>query len=40
MKKASNGGGSGPSAEQVMREFRTKKTLKKGDLQKILRLNQ
>jgi len=38
MKKASNGGG--PSAEQVMREFRTKKTLKKGDLQKILRLNQ
>jgi hypothetical protein len=39
MKKASNGG-SGPSAEQVMREFRTKKNLKKGDLQKILRLNQ
>jgi hypothetical protein len=37
MKKASNGG---PTAEQVIREFRTKKTLKKGDLQKILKLNQ
>jgi hypothetical protein len=40
MKKASNGGGATSSAEQVMREFRTKKTLKKGDLQKILKLNQ